>query len=47
MSNPEAFELQVIYTQIVRDKNNFVSFKEVVFHKLCKCKKLKSYSKNF
>lgn len=27
MSNPEAFELQIIYTQILRDKNNKVSFK--------------------
>ncbi|WP_310558097.1 serine hydrolase [Flavobacterium sp.] len=28
MSNPEAFELQIIYTQILRDKNNKVSFKD-------------------
>jgi hypothetical protein len=28
MSNREAFELQIIYTQIIRDKNNKVSFKD-------------------
>lgn len=32
MSNPEAFELQIIYTQIYRDKNNKVSFKDFNYH---------------
>lgn len=32
MSNPEAFELQIIYTQILRDKNNKVSFKDFSYH---------------
>jgi len=32
MSNPEAFELQIIYTQIFRDKNNRVSFKDYTYH---------------
>jgi hypothetical protein len=32
MSNPEAFELQIIYTQILRDKNNNVSFKDFTYH---------------
>lgn len=32
MSNPEAFELQIIYTQILRDKNNKVSFKDFTYH---------------
>ncbi len=32
ISNPEEFELQVIYTQILRDKNNVVSFKDFTFH---------------
>lgn len=32
MSNPEAFELQIIYTQIIRDKNNKVSFKDFTYH---------------
>lgn len=31
MSNPEAFELQIIYTQILRDKNNKVSFKDFTY----------------
>jgi hypothetical protein len=32
MSNPEAFELQIIYTQILRDKNNKVSFKDFAYN---------------
>lgn len=32
MSNPEAFELQIIYTQIFRDKNNKVSFKDFTYN---------------
>ena len=32
MLNPEAFELQIIYTQILRDKNNKVSFKDFTYH---------------
>jgi hypothetical protein len=32
MSNPEGFELQIIYTQILRDKNNEVSFKDFTYH---------------
>ena len=32
MSNPEAFELQIIYTQILRDKNNKVSFKDFTYN---------------
>jgi len=32
MINPEAFELQIIYTQILRDKNNKVSFKDFTYH---------------
>lgn len=32
MVNPEAFELQIIYTQILRDKNNKVSFKDFTYH---------------
>jgi hypothetical protein len=32
MSNPEAFELQIIYTQILRDKKNKVSFKDFTYH---------------
>ncbi len=32
MSDPEAFELQIIYTQILRDKNNKVSFKDFTYH---------------
>jgi hypothetical protein len=32
MSNPDAFELQIIYTQILRDKNNKVSFKDFTYH---------------
>ena len=28
MSNPDVFELQIIYTQILRNKNNKVSFKD-------------------
>lgn len=32
MSNPEDFELQIIYTQILRDKNNKVSFKDFTYH---------------
>jgi hypothetical protein len=32
MSNPEPFELQIIYTQILRDKNNKVSFKDFTYH---------------
>lgn len=32
MSNPELFELQIIYTQIFRDKNNRVSFKDYTYH---------------
>jgi len=31
MSNPEAFELQIIYTQIIRDKKNKVSFKDFTY----------------
>jgi len=31
MSNPETFELQIIYTQIFRDKNNKVSFKDFTY----------------
>jgi len=31
MSNPEEFELQIIYTQIIRDKNNQVSFKDYTY----------------
>jgi hypothetical protein len=31
MSNPETFELQIIYTQISRDKNNKVSFKDFTY----------------
>ena len=31
MSNPETFELQIIYTQILRDKNNKVSFKDFTY----------------
>lgn len=32
MSNPEGFELQIIYTQILRDKNNKVSFKDFTYN---------------
>jgi hypothetical protein len=32
MSNPEEFELQIIYTQIFRDKNNKVSFKDFTYN---------------
>lgn len=32
MSNPEEFELQIIYTQILRDKNNKVRFKDFIYH---------------
>ena len=32
ISNPELFELQIIYTQIFRDKNNRVSFKDYTYH---------------
>ena len=32
MSNPEEFELQIIYTQILRDRNNKVSFKDFTFN---------------
>jgi hypothetical protein len=32
MSNPEDFELQIIYTQILRDKNNKVSFKDYTYN---------------
>lgn len=32
MSNPERFELQIIYTQIFRDKNNKVSFKDFSYN---------------
>ena len=32
MSNPDAFELQIIYTQILRDKNNKVSFKDFTYN---------------
>lgn len=32
MSNPESFELQIIYTQILRDKNNKVSFKDFTYN---------------
>lgn len=31
MSNPDTFELQIIYTQILRDKNNAVSFKDFTY----------------
>jgi len=32
MSNPKDFELQVIYTQIIRDKNNKVGFKDFTYN---------------
>lgn len=32
MSNPEAYELQIIYTQVIRDKNNKVSFKDFTYN---------------
>ena len=32
MSNPEDFELQIIYTQIFRDNNNKVSFKDFTYN---------------
>lgn len=32
ISNSELFELQIIYTQIFRDKNNRVSFKDYTYH---------------
>jgi len=32
MSNPDEFELQIIYTQISRNKNNQVSFKDFTYH---------------
>jgi hypothetical protein len=32
MSNPDNFELQIIYTQILRDKNNKVSFKDFTYN---------------
>jgi hypothetical protein len=32
LSNPEAFELQIIYTQILRDKNNQIRFKDFTYH---------------
>ena len=32
MSNPDNFELQIIYTQILRDKNNKISFKDFTYH---------------
>jgi len=32
MSTPEVFELQIIYTQILRDKNNKVSLKDFTYH---------------
>jgi len=32
MSKPDDFELQIIYTQISRDKNNKVSFKDFTYH---------------
>jgi hypothetical protein len=32
MSNPDAFELQIIYTQIIRDKNNQIRFKDFTYH---------------
>ena len=32
MTNPEGFELQIIYTQIIRDKNNQVGFKDFTYH---------------
>ncbi|QBN17366.1 serine hydrolase [Flavobacterium nackdongense] len=31
MSNPDVYELQVIYTEIIRDKNNKVSFKDFTY----------------
>lgn len=31
MSNPDDFELQIIYTQILRDKNNKASFKDFTY----------------
>lgn len=31
MSNPEVFELQIIYTQIIRNKNNKVKFKDFTY----------------
>ncbi|WP_396171396.1 serine hydrolase [Flavobacterium sp.] len=31
MTNPDEFELQIIYTQIIRDKNNQVSFKDYTY----------------
>jgi beta-lactamase class A len=31
ISNPDAFELQIIYTQILRDKNNKVHFKDFAY----------------
>lgn len=32
MSNADGFEVQIIYTQILRDKNNKVSFKDFTYH---------------
>ena len=32
MSNPDDFEIQIIYTQILRDKNNKVTFKDFTYH---------------
>jgi hypothetical protein len=32
MSKPDDFELQIIYTQIFRDKNNKVTFKDFTYH---------------
>ena len=32
MSKPDNFELQIIYTQIFRDKNNKVTFKDFTYH---------------
>lgn len=32
ISNPDDFELQIIYTQILRNKNNKVSFKDFTYH---------------
>jgi hypothetical protein len=32
MSNPDNFEIQIIYTQIFRNKNNKVSFKDFTYH---------------
>jgi hypothetical protein len=32
MVNPKAFELQIIYTQILRDKKNKVCFKDFAYH---------------